>query len=205
MSSSSRLALLNRRRPPGRLGSYAPWPLVGVTLLLVALIVFTPILVANTRQPGPGLLTQAELVIDKAGANASLHFYVWALGETIRYDEIRIGVATAFNWIGTNAMNWTALNWTVWHNDTDVLSVIVASSDNPVALNISAHYVSPSGSTWYVGLLAFYVAVTTPPSGQSLYSASGTSGIALTSPLAVSNDTLPFFILLKDVGPGGVP
>jgi len=190
-------------RAPGRLSAYAPVPLVGVALLLVALIVLTPVLVTNSHQPGPGILTQAELVVDKTSGNASLHFYVWALGETIRYDQIRLGEASGFNWSGTTPIDWGALNWTVWHNGSDVLSVIVASAANPVALNISVHYISPAGSTWYVGLFAFYVTVTSPPLGESLYSATPTSGVAVTSPLAVSNDTLPVAILLADVGPGG--
>ncbi|HTT45239.1 MAG TPA: hypothetical protein VMH38_04400 [Thermoplasmata archaeon] len=193
------------RRPPGRLGVYAPWPLVGVTLLLVTLVIFTPVLVLNSHQPGPGILTQAELVVDKTSNNATLHFYVWALGETIRYDAIRIGVATSFNWTGAPGLNWSAVNWTSWNNGTDVLSVMFASSANPVALNISAHYVSPSGQTWYYGLLAFYVSPATSSAGESLYSYSGTSGVTVTSPLAVSNDTLPAVILLADVGPGGPP
>lgn len=192
-------------RSRGRLGAYAPWPLVGVALLLAVLIVLTPVLESTGHQPGPGLLTQAEVVVDKIASNSSLHFYVWALGETIRYDEIRIGLATAFNWTGTTPLAWNTLNWTSWQNGTDLLSVIFNSSANPVAVNISAHYVSPSGSTWYVGVLAFYVALTSPPSGQTLYSASDTSGVTVTSPLAVSNDTLPVAILLSNVGAGGVP
>lgn len=191
------------RRPPGRLGVLAPWPLVGVALLLLALIVVTPVLVANSHQPGVGILTQAELVVDKTSSNATLHFYVWALGETIRYDSIQVGVATGFGWDGSAAVNWTGLNWTQWTNDTGVLSVIVESTDNPIALNISAHYVSPSGSTWYVGIFAFYVAVTAPPNGETLYSATATSGVAVTPSTPVNNDTLPAPILLANVGPGG--
>ena len=190
-------------RPPGRLSTYAPVPLVGIALVLVAAIVLTPVLVTNSHQPGPGILTQAELVVDKAPGNSSLHFYVWALGETIRYDQIRIGVAPSLNWSGMTPIAWTGLNWSEWHNGSDVLSVIVISSANPVALNISVHYTSPAGSTWYVGLFAFFVAVTAPPLGESLYSATPTSGVAVTSPIAVSNDTLPVAILLADVGPGG--
>jgi len=205
MSGGDLLALSPPRRPPGRLGVLAPWPLVGVALLLVALIVLTPVLVANSHQPGVGLLTQAELVVDKTASNATLHFYVWALGETIRYDEIRVGMASGFNWTGTSSLNWTALNWTQWYNNSDVLSSLIESAANPVALNISAHYVSPSGSTWYVGVFAFYVAVTVPPTGESLYSATATSGVAVASPLAVSNSTLPVPILLANVGPGGPP
>jgi hypothetical protein len=192
-------------RPRGRLGLFAPWPLVGVALLLTALVVLTPVLVANTHQPGPGILTQAELVIDKTASNATVHFYIWALGETIRYAEIHFGVATSFNWTGTTSISWNRLNWTQWHNGSDLLSVIVATTANPVALNVSAYYVSPSGNTWYVGLLAFYVSPSSSSSGESLYSATATSGVAVPSPLAVSNSTLPVAILLANVGPGGGP
>jgi hypothetical protein len=208
MSGGDATAVATRRRPPGRLAVYAPWPLVGVSLLLVAIIVLTPVLVANTHQPGPGLLTQAELVVDKIPLNTTpLHFYIWALGETIRYDSIHFGLATAFDWNATAGATppWSSLNWTQWYNGSDVLSVIVSSSANPVALNISAHYVSPSGSTWYVGLLAFYVLEAPSSGSESLYSATATSGVAVASPLAVSNTTLPVPILLRDAGPGGVP
>ena len=142
-------------------------------------------------------------MVDKVAGNATVHFYVWALGEEIRYGAIRIGVATDFNWTGNTSVGWSNLNWTQWYNGSDVLSENVASVSNPVALNISAHYVSPSGSTWYVGVVAFYVALSTPPGGESLYSASDTSGLTLTSPLRVSNDTLPAVVLLHNAGPGG--
>jgi hypothetical protein len=202
-AASTDLGTPARRR--GRLGLYAPWPLVGVALLVALLVILTPVLESNSHQPGPGILTQAELVVDKISANASLHFYLWALGETIRYDQIHVGVASSFNWTGTSGINWTALNWTEWHNGTDLLSISFASRSNPVALDVSVHYVSPSGSTWYVGLLAFYVALNSPPSGESLYSSSGTSGVAVASPLPVSNNTLPVAILLANVGSGGGP
>jgi hypothetical protein len=196
--NSSGISLI--RRPPGRLGVYAPWPLVGVTVLLIALIVFTPVLVSSSsHRPAPGILTQAELVVDKVAGNASFHFYVWALGEEIRYDEIRIGVATSFNWTGAAGLNWSRVNWTEWHNGTDVLSEIVVTAANPVALNISAYY-SPFGGAWYVGMIAFYDASGSSPGSESLYSTSNTAGIAVTSPLAVSNDTLPAVILLHSAG-----
>jgi len=193
------------RRPPGRLGTLAPWPLVGVAVLLVVLILFTPELVSNGLQPSPGIRTQAELVVDKTVTNSSYHFYVWALGETIRYEWISIGVATDLNWTGTGPVPFAALNWTSWHNGSEVLSVIVSTSANPVALNITARYVSPGGNACYEGLLAFYVASTTPTGSESLYSQSGTSGIAVASPLSVSNDSLPATILLHDAGSGSCP
>lgn len=192
------------RRSRRRVGRYAPVPLVGVALLLVIMIVLTPVLLTNGK-PAPGLLTQAEVVVDRTSTNSTFHFYVWALGETIRYDAIRVGLATSFNWTGTSPIAWNLLRWNLWYNASDVLSNIVASAADPVALNISAHYTSPSGSTWYFGLLAFYVAVTSPPTGESLYSASGSSGVAVPSTLAVNNNTLPVAILLADVGPGTPP
>lgn len=205
MSGSDPYALGSVSRRRGRLGRYAPLPLVGTALLLVVLIVLTPALQTNSHQPGPGLLTQAEVVVDKIANNGTLHFYVWALGETIRYDQIRFGLATNFNWTGSQPITWSALNWTEWHNATDSLSVSVATSANPVALNISAYYVSPTGSTWYVALLAFYVTPVAASSGESLYATTGTSGVAVNSPIAVSNDTLPEAILLYNAGPGGAP
>lgn len=195
------------RRPPGRLGIYAPWPLVGVTGLLVALVIFTPVIASNSHHPGPGILTQAELVVDLVPGNATFHFYIWALGEEIRYASMDVGVDTSFNWTGNTSVPWTTLNWThaFWYNASDVLSEIVTSTANPVALTIYTHYVSPSGSTWYVGVIAFYVGASSPSSSESLYSASETSGVTVTSPLAVSNDTLPTTILLNNAGSGGGP
>lgn len=205
MSSTGLSELGKAPRRRGRLGPFAPWPLVGVAIILVVFVLLTPALVSNTHQPGPGLLTQAELVIDKISSNSTIHFYVWAFGETIRYEQIHIGVADSFNWTGSSGIAWKQLNWTTWHNGSEVLTVAVATAANPVALNISVHYVSPSGSTWYVGLIAFYVALTSPPNGETLYSATGTSGIAVESPLSVSNSTLPVPIPLANVGPGGGP
>jgi len=203
MTGARDTLLRTARRPPGRLGVYAPWPLVGVTVLLIALIVFTPQLAANSHQPGVGILTQAELVVDKTSGNSVLSFYVWALGEEIRYEYIDIGLAVSFNWTGNTSVSWSTLKWSTWHNGTEVLSEIVHTTENPVALNISAYYTSPSSSTWYVGVFAFYVAVST--ASETLYSATETSGVAVTSPLAVSNDTLPVAILLQNVGMGGGP
>lgn len=196
---------MRSRRRWERLSAYAPLPLVGVAALLVVLIVFTPLLVLNTREPTPGILTQAELVVDKQVDNSTMHFYVWALGETIRYATIDVGLATSFGWAGnTTFAAWGNLTWRQWFNGSDVLSVIASSPANPVALNITAHYVSPSGSAWYVGVLVFYVWSSSPPGSESLISQSGTAGVAVTTPLDVSSD-LPVDILLHDAGSGATP
>jgi len=204
MSSATPEGMTLVPRPRRNFGRYAPVPLVGIVVLLVVMIILTPVLLASGK-PAPGLLTQAEVVVDRTSTNSTFHFYVWALGETIRYDQIRVGVASSFNWTGTSPIAWGQLQFHTWYNDSNVLSIIVASSANPVALNISAHYTSPSGSTWYFGLVAFYVAMTSPPSGESLYSASGWPGVTVPSTLAVNNNTLPVAVLLADVGPGTPP
>jgi len=202
MSQGEPFALLPRPRPRRRLSAYAPWPLMGIAIVLVVLIVLTPVLFSTSHQPTPGILTQAEMVVDKISTNASMHFYVWALGEEIRYSSIDIAVASDFNWSGNTSLAFDRLNWTQWYNDSDVLSVLVETAADPVALNVTVHYVSPSGSAWYVLRVGFFV-TTGPP--QSLYSNTDTSGIAVASPIAVSNSTLPFPILLHNAGSGGTP
>lgn len=202
MSQGPPVVLPARSRVPRKASRYAPWPLVGIAIILAALIVLTPVLFSTSHQPGPGILTQAELVVDKISTNATLHFYVWALGEEIRYASIVVAVATHFNWTGNTSLAFDRLNWTEWYNGTDVLSVLFDVNANPVALNVTVHYVSPSGSAWYVAQLAFYVTTGSP---QSLYSTTDTPGVAVSSPLAVSNSTLPVPVLLHNAGSGGSP
>jgi len=202
MSSSEPSPLIPRPRVTRRLSEYAPWPLVGIAIILVTLILFTPVLFSTSHQPGPGILTQAELIVDKISSNATMHFYIWALGEEIRYASIAVAVSDDFNWTGNTSVAFDHLNWTVWHNGSDVLSVIFGTTANPVALNITVHYVSPSGSAWYIGRLAFFATTSSP---QSLYYATDTTGVAVSSPVGVSNSTLPIPILLHNAGSGGTP
>ena len=204
MSAPSSPILPFVARSRRRIEPYAPWPLVGVVLLLVIVIILTPVL-QSIGQPGPGLLSSAELVVDKIAGNTTVHFYVRGLGTTVRYAQIRVGIAIPFSWDGSARLDWSALTWGTWYNSTNVLTLVVETQQNPVALNVSAYYESPSGSTWYAGVVAFYVAASASSTGESLYSATSTSGVAVTSPLAVSNTTLPLPILLANVGPGGPP
>ena len=189
------------RRRFGRLAHYAPLPFVAVTVLLIVLILITPVLVSS-GQPAPGILTQAELVVDRLPGNATMHFYVHGLGTTVRYAEIWIGVALGFNWSAVSRTPWRSLHWNIWQNDTFVLTSSYASDDNPIALNVTAYYSSSGGSAWYGGVLAFYV--TSGASGQVLNAVSETTSVAVPGSVPVDNSSLPFPITLATVSPGGV-
>ena len=96
------------------------------------------------------------------------------------------------------------MNWTQWSNQTETLEIELSTIDNPVAVNVTASYVSSGGSALYEGTLAFFVAGT-PATGEALYLASSTAGISVPpSPQAVSNSSFPLAIRLAAIGPGGV-
>lgn len=188
-----------RRR---RIGDYAPLPLVGVAILLIVLILFTPLLLPSGGQPAPGVLTQAELIVDRISGNQTTHFYIHALGTTARYTEIWVGLASGFDY-STLGTSWTKLNWSTWTNESDVLSVIVSSIENPVALNVTAYYASPGGTAWYVGVVALDVGMGS--TGPALYFATPTPGLGLPGPTPVDNASLPITILLPLTLSGGPP
>lgn len=183
---------------------YAPMPLVAVAVLLVVLILITPALLSS-GQPAPGILTQAELVVDRLPNNATMHFYVHGLGTTVRYQEIWVGLSSDFGWDGRGSVNWTGLNWTTWQNDSNVIETSLSTRENPVAVNVTAYYVSPGGNAWYVGVIAFFVTLTS--STPQLYLASGGShSVAIpSSPVTVDNSSLPLPITLTLAAHGAPP
>ena len=188
-----------------RWGAYAPWPLVGVALILVVLIVLTPVLV-SPGQPAPGVLTQAELIVDRVSGVNATHFYIRGLGTTVRYAGIWVGIAANFSWSGSGNPDWNALRYSTVLNQSEVLSLGFALTENPVALNISAYYVSPGGNALYVGEVAFYVGPASGAPGDVLYAASALSGVAVPgSPTPVNNASLPLPILLSSVPPVSMP
>ncbi len=186
-----------------RLARYAPWPFVGIAAVLVVLILLTPVLISN-GPPGPSVLTQAALTVDRVAGVSVTHFYVRALGSTVRYDAIWVGATTNFAWDGQSAINWSAVHFLTFWNASDVVVLSFASSSNPIALNITAYYTSPSGSAFYVGRLAFYVTAAPSGSGEVLYAASGTSGVVVASSTTVDNSSLPMVIVLSAASAQGV-
>lgn len=189
--------------PRRRLGRYLPWPLVGVALVLVVLIVLTPVLLSLGGAPAAGsVFTQAELVVDRVASANSTHYYVRAEGATVRYAIILVSWATGFTWTGSGSPDWSKLNWTVATNVTNLLTVTVSSGANPIALNVSAYYDS-NGIALYVGVFAFYMTGASGSPANSLLGVSPTSGVTVAPVTSVSS--LPLLIPLADVGATGAP
>jgi hypothetical protein len=183
-------------------GAYAPMPFVGATALLLVLLLLTPTLL-SINSSGPGVLTQAELIVDRIPGVNLTHFYVRGYGLSTRYVGIWASVASNFSWTGSGSPNWSNLTWASGWNVSDSLSLAFASSENPIALNITAYYQSTGGSATYVGILAFVVAP--GPDGTDLYGASMTSGITVPGVTPVDNSSLPLPILLVQGSSGGPP
>ncbi len=183
-------------------GAYAPMPFVGAAVLLLLLILLTPALL-SIEGSGPGVLTEAELVVDRvAGLNAT-HFYVRAYGTTVRYSSITVGVASNFSWDGVGNPTWAQLSWTRWWNETEVVVLGFLTSSNPVAVNINATYSSSGGTAYYLGIVAFYLGP--GPTGETLYASSPTAGLSVPSASPADNSTLPLPILLVEGTSGGAP
>ncbi|HYA57472.1 MAG TPA: hypothetical protein VEH57_03290 [Thermoplasmata archaeon] len=181
------------------LGALFPWQLVGVAVLLLALVVFTPVLLSSGTTP---FLTRAELVVDRTAGGNTTNFYVHAIGATVRYQRISMAVATDFNWTGGYPSG--ALLWAGWQNGTDVVELSLFTIDLPVALFVEATYSGSSSTTTYAGLLAFTITSLGLPS-ETLDTAvsSTTSGVSVPSTVLISN--LPVTILLPVFTGGGLP
>lgn len=190
------------RRPSGPL---APWPFVGVTVLLVVLIFLTPVLISN-GQPAPGVLTQADLIVDRVAGSGATHFYVVGYDSTTRYSGIWVDADENFSWQGAGSVNWTGIRWTDYQNASDVVVLAFNSTGSSVALNVSAYYVSPGGNALYVGELAFYVGTdSSSPSGLALYAQSSSAAVYVPSLTPVDNNSLPLRIALAVGSTASVP
>ncbi len=179
---------------PGTGGSTGrfPIPLVGAVAILLVLIVFTPILYGPA---GAGTFeTQAELIIDQAPGSGVTTFYVHAVGDTVRYASIAIGVAGNLSWTGRCATP-SAASWTVWENRSEMLEADVSTSANPVTVWAIATYTAGGATAVYSAEIAFNVGAgslaaavcfgATPPSGGEPLSG------------------LPLVLLMQDWGSSG--
>lgn len=180
-----------------RLGSVAPVPFVGVAAILIALIVFTPVLIAS----GPSsLAVQGYLYVYRVAGSAETDFEITAYDQEVAYGWINLSVGSGFPWTGgcpTAKLNWT------YDNETNELVASVVADSNPVVVNASAVYDQGGTRTVYAAEIAFDV-VGLNSSGESLdYTpCPWTPGVSSGS-WAVSRGTLG--LSLVDYGPGGPP
>jgi hypothetical protein len=182
-----------------RLGAYAPVPLVGAASILVALIIFTPVLLASGPSP---LAVQAELTIYRVVGGSTTQFYVRAVGSEVAYSEIRLAVGSGFAWSGscpTSGVSWS------YSNGTDLLEENAMTGSTVVVLNATAVY-NPSGTmTIYAGELALeIVGLGTPGEALSIVPCTSvTPGMSAPGSWATAN--LPLSLDLVDYGSGGPP
>ncbi len=183
---------------PGRWGRVFPLPLVAIVALLVVLILLTPNLLPTSTPSAGSLATQAELIVDRVSTSNITHFYVQGIGD-VRYQMITAQLATNVSW--PPPASYGNLTWGNVSNWTGVLEASFASTADPVAVNVTATYVDPTGaSVEYYGLFAFQVTggyLSLVPIGPGL---GGYSNIAPT-PIA----SLPIDLLLTATSAGSAP
>ena len=171
-----------------------PIPLVGTAAILVVLIVFTPILFA-TGPPAAGTFeTLAELVVDEVAGSGRTTVYVHAVGSTVRYGAIALGLAGNFSWTGACP---TGLGGFVWQNGSNLLEEQVGTTSNPLVVVVSATYVAGGATANYSAKIAFFSTASTIASA-ACYGATPPAG-----PQAIAS--LPLVLLLQNYGPGGPP
>ena len=180
-----------------RLGAVAPVPFVGTATILVALIVFTPVLLATGPSP---LTVQAKLAIYRVVGSPTTWFEVHALGD-VPYARIDVALGTGFHWTGgcpTSGVNWSRTNV------TNAIGLDVQANATPVVVNATAVYHQGGSTTVFAVEIA--VAVAHPGAvDESLDFATcpGTPGESVPASWPVSG--LPVAILLVNYGSGGPP
>ena len=184
--------------PGGRLGRVAPLPFVGAAAILVALIIFTPVLLATGPSP---LAEHAELTVYRVVGGTTTQFYVHAVGSDVPYAEIRIGLGTGFSWSG--GCPTSPLNWTI-SNETDLLALSVGSTASAVVVNATVIYDEGGARTVYAGEIAFgLVNQNLSDEGLELAGCPYTPGESPPHSWPVS--ALPLSLLLVNYGAGGPP
>ncbi len=185
--------------PSSRLQTVAPVPFVGAAAILVALIVFTPVLLASGPSP---LAVRAELVIYRTVGSPTTQFYVHAVGSDVPYATIDLALGSGFAWSGSGCPA-TVANWT-YVNTTDRLGSLVVTSELPVLVRATAVYNQSSSSTVYAGELAFDV-VNPGSSSETLAIVPCASTPGLSAPGSIATGDLPLSLYLVNFGSGGPP
>ncbi len=184
-----------------RLARIAPLPFVAVAAILIALIVFTPVLLYSGPSP---FLAQGELAVDTLPGSNWTKFYVLPLDpQEVRYDSVELHVGSGFAWTGSCPAAVPS-----WSNVSDSNTLVVSenSTGNPVLVWAEAVYSASTGPVIYAGEFAFQVMDPAGPNPQLLMvpCTTVTPGAAVPSSSVPVGD-LPVFLPLVDYGSGGPP
>lgn len=188
---------------PERLARIAPLPFVATATILVALIVFTPVLISAGPSP---LLAQGELAVDGVPGTNWTKFYVLPLDpQAIRYASVQLDLGSGFAWTGTCP---APASVPTWMNASDSNSIVFSrnSSASPLLVYASATYQETTGPVIYAGEFAFGIVNPGGPNPQLLLvpCTSVTPGVTVPAP-AIALSDLPVFLALVDYGSGGPP
>lgn len=182
----------------GRLGAVAPVPFVGLAAILIALIVFTPVLLAAGPSP---LAVQAELEVYRTIGSSSTEFDVHGIDPGIPYQSLDLWLGTGFSWTGTcpdSSLNWTYVN------ETNEAVVNVLSSSMAVVVNATAVYNQGGTRAVYSGEIAFAIDNFGGSNEAIRYApCPWTPSVSSSGSWAVSQGSLP--LPLVNYGPGGHP
>jgi hypothetical protein len=177
------------------LAPYFPLPLVGAAVLLAILIVLTPNLLSTSSPAAGSLISQPELLVDRAPTGGTTtQLYLRGLG-IVRY------AALDLSWAPLNSttvpVTPDGVRWTDAVAGNASLGVDGSTTDGAFLVNATATFVDSSGAgATYTGTFAFvwseevlYTTAYQPATG------SGTTGLS----------QLPLVLLLVQGPYGGQP
>jgi hypothetical protein len=182
-----------------RLGRFAPIQFAGPAVILVALIVFTPVLLST----GPSALAaQAELTIYRVAGGATTEFYVHSVGGDVAYARIVLDYGYGFPWTGdcpVNGVTWNPMNV------SDRLELGNTTSESPFMVNATAVYSSSGATEVYAGMWAFDIANFGLADESVRIVPCTTTTPGLTAPGSWAVPNLPLNLWLVNYGSGGPP
>ncbi len=184
----------------GRLGRVAPVPFVGTAAILVALIVFTPVLLASGPSP---LAVQARLTVYRVAGGGTTDYGLIGVDADTPYRWLNLSFGTSSSWSWSGGCPSGALRWR-YDNATNATSVNNASGANPVVVRATAVYEFGGTRTVYAGEIAFFLSGQNTSSESFAYApCPSTPSVTPPGSWAVSLGTLP--IDLVNYGSGGPP
>ncbi len=176
-----------------------PVYLAGIAAILLALIVFTPVLI----NPGsPSFLTNARLIVDRTPGSSTTDFYLQAWSGYVRYSTLELDLGTGFSWNGScpsSGLTWTNLA------QHDLLELSVRpNATGPMVVDATAVYSSGGSETIYAAEIAFEVVNEGQPD-ESLLMVPCPATPGESPPASWPVAQLPYSLLLVNYGGAGPP